>query len=374
MRDWQRYFIPMCLIKLIKNIQPESLYGSQAKYLILRETRDMGNSNIKGQRIRKKFTLLIFVGLSIISFFISIENGAVNIRPGEIIDAVFFEKSTVNYQIIWNVRLPRTIVAALVGTCLALSGAILQGVMRNPLAGPDIIGVSSGAGLMTLIILILFPDFYYLAPAAAFIGAMAATLFIYFLAWKEGAAPARLILAGVAVSSLLGAGTNTLMTFYPNKVAGVIGFMVGGLSSTTWQQVNTILPYAAAGIVLLLLIPNKLNVLIMGDEIATSLGLNVERTRFIFIAISSLLAGSAVSVVGLLGFVGLIVPHMTRLFIGSDYRYLLPAVIFTGSTIVMICDTLSRMMFAPMEIPVGIIMSALGAPFFLYLLRRKREY
>jgi len=165
-----------------------------------------------------------------------------------------------------------------------------------------------------------------------------------------------------------------LMTFYPNKVAGVIGFMVGGLSSTTWQQVKIIFPYAAIGIFLILLIPNKLNILMMGDEVATSLGLNVERTRFAFIIISSLLAGSAVSVVGLLGFVGFIVPHMTRLFIGSDYRYLLPAVIFTGATVVMLCDTLARVMFAPMEIPVGIIMSALGAPFFLYLLRRKKEY
>jgi iron complex transport system permease protein len=213
-----------------------------------------------------------------------------------------------------------------------------------------------------------------LAPIGAFIGALLATLFIYFLAWKEGVVPTRLILAGVAVSSLLGAGTNALMTFYPNKVAGVIGFMVGGLSSTTWQQVKIIFPYAAIGIFLILLIPNKLNILMMGDEVATSLGLNVERTRFAFIIISSLLAGSAVSVVGLLGFVGFIVPHMTRLFIGSDYRYLLPAVIFTGATVVMLCDTLARVMFAPMEIPVGIIMSALGAPFFLYLLRRKKEY
>ncbi len=334
----------------------------------------MVKGNITTQRIGKRFILLIFIVVSIISFFVSVGNGAVNIGPKEIVNAVFFEKSTVNYQIIWNVRLPRTIVAALVGTCLALSGSILQGVMRNPLAGPNIIGVCSGAGLMTLIILILFPDFYHLAPLGAFAGALMATLFIYFLAWREGVAPTRLILAGVAVSSLLGAGTNALMTFYPNKVAGIIGFMVGGLSSTTWKQVNTLFPYASVGIILLLLMPNKLNILMMGDEVATSLGLNVERTRFVFIVISSLLAGSAVSVVGLLGFVGLIVPHMTRLFIGSDYRYLLPSVIFTGAAMVMLCDTLARVMFAPMEIPVGIIMSALGAPFFLYLLRRKRGY
>jgi len=331
----------------------------------------MTNENIKHEIIKKKFVLFIFICLSVVSFFISISNGAVKISFNEIINAILFEEATVNYQIIWNVRLPRTIVASLVGTCLALAGSILQGVMRNPLASPNIIGVSSGAGLMTLVILILFPDFYFLAPMGAFVGALLATLFIYFLAWREGVVPTRLILAGVAVSSLLGAGTNAIMTFYPDKVSGIIGFMVGGLSATNWKHVSMIFPYAIIGIILVLLIPYKLNILMLGDEVATGLGIKVERTRFFFVIISSLLAGAAVSVVGLLGFVGLIVPHITRVFIGSDYRYLLPATIFTGSSIVVICDTIARVIFAPMEIPVGIIMSALGAPFFLYLLRRK---
>jgi iron complex transport system permease protein len=324
-------------------------------------------------KIKKSTILIICICFSIAGFFISIMNGAVKIYPSEIISAIFFEEATVNYQIIWNVRLPRTIAASLVGTCLALSGCILQGVMRNPLASPNIIGVSSGAGLMSLIVLIIFPDYYYLAPLGAFAGALLATLLIYFLAWKEGAATTRLILAGVAVSSLLGAGNNAILTFYPEKVAGVMGFMVGGLSSTGWKHVDMIFPYAVAGGILLLFITNKLNILMLGDELATGLGLNVEATRFFFIIISSLLAGAAVSAAGLLGFVGLIVPHITRLFIGSDYRYLIPAAIFTGSAVVVLCDTLARVMFAPLEIPVGIIMSALGAPFFLYLLRRKKE-
>lgn len=334
----------------------------------------MTNCVKKKDNIKKSATLIICICFSIVVFFISIMNGAVKISPTEIVNAILFEEATVNYQIIWNVRLPRTIVASLVGTCLALSGCILQGVMRNPLAGPNIIGVSSGAGLMTLVILIIFPEYYFLAPLGAFSGALLATLFIYFLAWKEGVATNRLILAGVAVSSLLGAGNNAIMTFYPDKVSGVIGFMVGGLSATNWKHVNMIFPYAIVGIILLLFILNKLNILMLGDEVATGLGLNVEVTRFFFIIISSLLAGAAVSVVGLLGFVGLIVPHITRLFVGSDYRYLLPTTIFTGSAVVVLCDTLARILFAPVEIPVGIIMSALGAPFFLYLLRRKREH
>jgi len=334
----------------------------------------MNVRNTEEKKIKKGFILAVFIFISILSFFISMSNGAVKISFKEIADVLFTESSSVNYQIIWNVRLPRTITAALVGTCLALSGAILQGIMRNPLAGPNIIGVSSGAGLMTLIVIILFPNYYYLAPVGSFTGALLSTLFIYFLAWRDGAAPTKLILAGVAVSSLLSAGNNIIMTFYPDKVSGVIGFMVGGLSSVNWKHVYMIWPYALTGIVLLMLLPNKLNILMLGDESAVGLGLNVEKTRFIFIIISSLLAGAAVSVAGLLGFVGLIVPHMTRLFIGSDYRYLMPATIFTGSATVLLCDTLARVLFAPVEIPVGIIMSALGAPFFLFLLRRKGEY
>lgn len=323
------------------------------------------------KRSKKTIILAVFILLFIASFFLSLGNGAVKISPLGIIKSILYEKDTVNYQIIWNVRLPRTIVAALVGICLSLSGAILQGIMRNPLAGPNIIGVSSGGGFFALVILIIFPKYYYLVPIGAFIGALSATLFIYSLAWKEGVLPTRLVLAGVAVSSLFSAGTNGLMTFFPDRVQGVLGFMVGGLSAITWKDVRMILPYAILGVILILLLPDKLNILMLGDEVATGLGLKVEKIRFIFIIISSLLAGAAVSVVGLLGFVGLIVPHMARLFIGSDYRYLFPGTIFFGASIVMICDTLSRILFAPMEIPVGIIMSALGAPFFLYLLRKK---
>ncbi|MEW8973228.1 MAG: iron ABC transporter permease [Tissierellaceae bacterium] len=320
----------------------------------------------------KYIVLVAFILLFIFSFFLSVGNGAVKISPAEIIKTVF-NRNHMNYQIIWNVRIPRTLVAALVGICLSLSGAILQGIMRNPLAGPNIIGVSSGAGLFALIILILFPKYYYLVPIGAFGGALFATLFIYILAWKEGVQPTRLVLAGVAVSSLFTAGTNALMTFFPDRVSGVLGFMVGGLSAITWREVRMIFPYIIIGVVLIMLLPNKLNILMLGDEVATGLGLDVEKTRFIFIILSSLLAGSAVSVVGLLGFVGLIVPHIARIFIGSDYRFLFPGAVFLGGTTVMLCDTIARTLFAPMEIPVGIIMSVLGAPFFLYLLKLRGD-
>ncbi len=173
------------------------------------------------------------------------------------------------------------------------------------------------------------------------------------------------------MNSLLGAGNNALLTFFPDRVSGVINFMVGGLNGVTWADVHSVLPYVIVGVIIALMLPDKLNILVLGDEVATGLGVNVERLRFIFIILSSLLAGSAVSVVGLLGFVGLIVPHITRLIIGADYRFLFPAAVLLGAIVVLICDLLARTLFSPIEIPVGIIMSVLGAPFFLYLLRSR---
>lgn len=326
---------------------------------------------VKKLRWSKMTILIIFILLFIASFFISVGNGAVKINPLEIINILLNEKDSAAYQIILNVRLPRTIVAMFVGISLSLSGSILQGVMRNPLASPNIIGVSSGGGFFAYIILILLPQYYYLVPLGAFFGALLASLIIYGLAWKEGIVTNRLILAGVAVSSFFSAGTNSLMTFFPERVQGVLGFMVGSLSAASWQDVRMIMPYTILGVVILLFLPNKLNILMLGDEVAIGLGLNVERTRFLFIILASLLAGAAVSVVGLLGFVGLIVPHMVKMFIGSDYIYLFPGTVFFGASVVMLCDTLARTLFAPIEIPVGVIMSAFGAPFFLYLLRKK---
>ncbi len=326
----------------------------------------------KTSHSKKVAIIFILTIICLGSFLVSIGKGSLDISPTEIFRAMFIEKDTINHQIIWNVRLPRTLVAGLVGMCLALSGAILQGVMRNPLAAPNIIGVTSGAGFVAFLIMIIFPDYTHLVPAGAFVGALFATLFVYLLAWQNGINPLRLVLAGVAVSSLLGAGISSLMIFYPDRVVGIIGFMVGGLSARTWPHFEMLLPYAVLGIILSFLFPSKLNILMLGDEIATGLGLHVERTRIMFIVFAALLAASAVSVVGLLGFVGLIVPHIARLVIGSDYRYLFPATAVLGALVVMLCDTIARLVLDPVEIPVGIIMSLLGAPFFLYLLRERR--
>ena len=317
------------------------------------------------------FVLGLFGLLAIAGLFMSLTKGSLDIKVEQIIAILQSPQMDAQSQVIWNIRLPRTIVGALVGVNLAIAGAILQAVMRNPLADPHIIGISSGAGLAGVAVMILFPHLDYLITPIAFLGAMAAAVCIYILAWKNGIKPVRIILAGVAVSAFLGAGISGLMIFYSDRVHGALMWMVGGLAARSWPHVAIILPYAIIGLILALVCANYLNILQLGDEMARGLGLNVEVVRIAMTAIAALLAASAVSVAGLLGFVGLIVPHAARLLIGSDYRFLLPASAFLGMGVVTLSDTLARTMFSPVELPVGIIMAAIGARFFLFLLRRE---
>lgn len=305
---------------------------------------------------------------AIAGFFLSLVNGSVEISSAQIFFGIEDETKR---QILENIRLPRTIVAMLVGVNLSLSGAILQAVMKNPLADPHIIGISSGAGLFGIFVMMIFSDAGALVTPAAFVGAMLAASLIYVLAWKDGIRPIRVILAGVAVSAFLGAGISALLIFYSDKVHGALLWMVGGLSARSWQHVEILLPYSIAGTLATFLAARHLNVLQLGDEVAKGLGLRVNLVRTILTAVAALLAASAVCVVGLLGFVGLIVPHTARLILGSDYRILLPGAALLGAAVVTISDTVARTIFAPTELPVGILMAMLGAPFFLYLLRKE---
>ena len=296
-------------------------------------------------------------------------NGSVEISAAQIFGSIPLDET--KRQILENIRLPRTIVAMLVGVNLSLSGAILQAVMKNPLADPHIIGISSGAGLFGIFVMMIFSDAGALMTPAAFVGALLAAALIYLLAWKDGIRPIRVILAGVAVSAFLGAGISALLIFFSDRVHGALMWMVGGLSARSWSHVEILLPYSIVGTLITFFSARHMNVLQLGDEVALGLGLRVNLVRTILTATAALLAASAVCVVGLLGFVGLIVPHTARLILGSDYRILLPGAALLGAAVVEISDTFARTIFAPTELPVGILMAMLGAPFFLYLLRRE---
>ena len=318
----------------------------------------------------KIIIILFFTGFTIFAMVASLTLGSVDISFSTIVHTLLGNVQTTDEMVIWNIRFPRNIVGALVGANLAVSGAILQAVMKNPLADPGIVGVSSGAGLAGVIMLIFMPEASILLTPVAFVGAMLSAAAVYALAWKNGILPTRIILAGVAVSAFLGSGISALLVFYSDKVQGALLWMVGGLSARSWPQVETLFPYTILGLVLALAGCKALTILSLGDETARGLGVPVERVRFSMTAVAALLAAGAVSVAGLIGFVGLVVPHIVRLIIGTDYKYVIPGSAILGAGVLVFCDTLGRVAFSPIEIPAGIIMAFLGAPFFLYLLRR----
>ena len=302
--------------------------------------------------------------------------GEISLSPAETCHYLYLALTSpegngmVEQDVVQFIRLPHLVLSFFIGAGLAVCGAVMQAVMKNPLADPGIVGVSSGAGLAGVIMLIFMPEASLLLTPVAFIGAMLSAAAVYALAWKNGIRPSRIILAGVAVSAFLGSGISALLVFYSDKVQGALLWMVGGLSARSWPQVESLFPYTILGLVFAICGCKALTILSLGDETARGLGLPVEKVRFTMTAVAALLAAGAVSIAGLIGFVGLVVPHIVRLIVGTDYKYVVPGSAILGAGVLVFCDTLGRVLFSPIEIPAGIIMAFLGAPFFLYLLRR----
>lgn len=309
--------------------------------------------------------LLIFLSLTIGATTIG-GKGLLAILLGE-------DTSSLAYRIVRHVRLPRTLAALLCGMAMALCGAILQKVLHNPLAGPSLIGVNSGAGLFTLIGAAFFPHLVALGPPVAFVGAMLSSLLVYTLAQRAGSTRLTIILAGVAVSSLLGSCTDALLTLRPDTQMGRLDFLIGSFAHIPFSQMVQGAPYILGAALLSLFLSRDLTILALGDEVALSLGLDVGRTRFIAIMLASLLSASAVSMCGLIGFVGLVVPHMVRSLIGDDSPLYLFYTAVAGSALTLGCDLVARNLFRPYELPVGIVLSFIGSPFFLLLLFRQKK-
>ncbi|PID22014.1 iron ABC transporter permease [Sporosarcina sp. P3] len=323
---------------------------------------------------RKRVIVLVTSGsLLMIAAVLSLMIGPVSFSIQEIWDGIFVVNDTMERRIVWELRFPRVLVGMIVGISLAVAGAILQGVMRNPLADPGIIGVSSGAGLAATVIMIIYPAYIMFLPLAAFLGALSTAVVIYALSWKGGASPLRIILVGVAINAVIGACMSALMLLYSDRVQAVLPWLAGGIAGVGWVQFEMIIYYAIAAFVLAIFSVKHIRILRLGDEVAKLLGHNVERSRFFLIVLSTLLAGMAVSVSGLIGFVGLVVPHIMRSIVGGDYRFLLPASALGGGLLVVVADTIARTLFNPIELPVGILLSFLGGPFFLYLIQKRRD-
>ena len=321
--------------------------------------------------------LRLFLTLSLVTVLaavLSMALGAVYVSPWRVVSALFTgADGSVEANIALYARLPRMCGCILAGAALALSGAITQSVLANPLASPGTIGVNSGAGVAAAICCAVAPTAQALVPIAAFIGAMAAAMLVLFIAERTGAAKITLVLAGVAISNILSAGVDAIVTFAPEALNAYSDFRIGSLENLTMQRllypaIVTALAMAAA-----LLMTNEFDVLMLGADTAESLGMKAGRVRILLLAVAAALAGAAVSFAGLLGFVGLIAPHMMRRFTGDEARYLLPASALGGAALLLICDTASRTLFAPYELPVGITLAFIGGPFFIWLLLRQRR-
>jgi len=278
--------------------------------------------------------------------------------------------------IVWNVRIPRVLVGLLVGTNLAFSGSILQAITRNELASPYLLGVSSGAGLAVLILMVFFPAWMGFVPLAAIAGGGLAFLTVYAIAWKRGASSVRLVLAGVIVGAIAGS-LHTAIFFYArdvNTFQNALAWTAGSLTGADWRQVRLVAPWTLLSAILAFAGARSLDLLLLGDGPARALGMSVDRARFLLSAVAIMAAGSSVAVAGLIGFVGLIVPHVVRSLVGSSHRLLLMGCLFAGPALLVSADTFARLILNPTQLPVGIVTGLLGGVFFLFLMRKRLEF
>jgi iron complex transport system permease protein len=315
----------------------------------------------------------------LLMLIVSLAIGSVYIPPVELWNAIsgVVTDGTIP-TILWDIRLPRTVLIALVGASLAGSGAAYQGLFRNPLADPFLIGVASGAGLGAILAMSVKWPYTALGllavPLAAFIASLLTVYLVYTFAHVGGSVPTtNLILAGVAVSSFATSLTSFLMLRSTGEVRRAIGWLLGGVSLVSWDATLALIPYLAIGLTMLVLSGYSLNLLQFGDDQATQMGLNVRRAKFIIIVAASLVTAGAVSFAGIIGFVGLVVPHIVRIWWGVDYRRLIPLSIIGGAAVLLFADVLARVILVQQELPVGIVTALAGAPFFLWVLRRAKN-
>ncbi|MCM3718603.1 FecCD family ABC transporter permease [Fictibacillus phosphorivorans] len=322
------------------------------------------------------FAIIILTMIALLSILISIGVGELYIPPLEVFTALIGSGLEMNQMIITEFRLPRVLVAFIAGASLALAGAILQGVIRNPLASPDMVGITGGAGFAAVAFLTLFSDdsnnlllsMNYM-PLFAFVGATIVAFLIYALAWKDGVTPIRLILIGIGLMALFQALTTLMMLMGPiYRASQATVWLTGTVYGTSWKEVKAMLPWFLGMLPILILLVRRLNIQGFGDDLTTVAGISVHRERFMLLMVCTALAGSAVAFAGAMGFVGLIGPHIARRITGSSFGGLFPAAALIGGIMVVLADLAGRTLFSPLEVPAGVFTAAIGAPYFIYLL------
>ena len=322
---------------------------------------------------RKKILSFIITAAGLIVLFLfAVNTGSLKVSPVELLKGLFIEYNP-NVATIFDLRFPRIFIAMLGGAATAVSGVLLQAVMKNPLADPGIIGVNSGASLAAVLITAFFPSLYFFTPLFAFIGGMVAFLLVYSLSYKGGLSPLRIILVGVAVNAMFTGLMSAFNSGTGSNYSGVASIVNANITMKTWDGFRTLLIYSVIGLIASLFVTGQCNLLALEDKTARSLGVNVTRSRIVISIIAVLLAGIATAVIGPISFLGLIVPHIARLLVGSNHKALIPYTVLLGAFTLLLADTLGRTIAAPYEISASVIMSVIGGPFFIILLRRSKN-
>lgn len=327
------------------------------------------------QPLQQRKKILLILTIWIVLFFailLAVGIGSVQLSLTQTWQTLIGSGTDQWNTIMWDIRIPRVLLALIIGANLAVSGALLQAVMHNPLADPGLTGVSSGAAVTVLFIMLVMPEYSSLIPIAAVVGGGIAAIMVYAWAWtrEKGITPIRIILSGVAVNAVFGGVIGLLSILYSDKLPAALSWMNGSLSGKGMRDVLRILPYSIVGWGLAFLCIRQANILKLGEQVAHNLGQNLNRVRFTLSFVAVFLASISVSIAGLVGFVGLIVPHMARMMVGSDYKYSIPFSLALGAIILIVADTIGRSAFSPLEIPAGIVMAMVGGPYFLYLMRK----
>lgn len=322
---------------------------------------------------RKKILsfVLTAVGLFIL-FIFAVNTGSLKVTPSELFCGLFIEYNP-DVATIYDLRFPRIFIAMLGGAATAVSGVLLQAVMKNPLADPGIIGVSSGASLVAVIVTAFFPSLFFLTPMLAFIGGLIAFMLVYSLSWNGGLSPLRIILVGVAVNALCTGLMSAFNSATGSSYTGVASIVNANITQKTWDDFQTLAVYVVIGLVASFFVTNQCNLLSLEDKTARSLGMNVTRSRIVISVTAVLLASISTAVVGAISFLGLIVPHIARLLVGSNHKVLVPYSILLGAFTLLLADTIGRTVASPYEISAAVVMSVIGGPFLIFLLRRSKQ-
>lgn len=360
-------------MKNINEVNKKKIFENNIKEndMNIIQNEDIVKKKKKAIKVTVCFVIIIVILIGLL--FLAVNVGSLKIGFMELIKGIF-QGGNETVATILDLRFPRIIISVLAGAAIAVSGVLFQAVLKNPLADPGIIGISSGAGFMAVVITAIAPSMFFFIPIFAFLGGVIAFTLVYSLSWKGGLSPIRIILVGVAVNAMFQGLSSGLNSMNGGNSAGVAAIVNENITMKTWEDVKMLVPYVIIGLIMAMLLSKICNILSLEDKTAKSLGVNVNKIRIVISMVAVLLTSISTAVAGVVTFLGLIVPHIGRILVGSNHKVLIPFSALLGSLTFLLADTVGRTIAAPFEIPAAIIMCVVGGPFFIFLLRRSSKY